>query len=404
MQAITEMEIPYLPVDDSAFHQDPMPFVEKARLQHPWLAQFSSGYIIHGYQALKDLALMDDRMEMGLAGVVDFYQAQGTPWAAFMIEMLQSQTGSEHRRLRASIAAAFTPRSANRVRPLIREVVSDLLNKWLPRGEFDFAEFASFFPVTVLCGVLGVSAEPIPGIRKAIETYMSLFTLEPELLPEFLAAYDELWCFVDGLVTERESGDICGESGLLDALIATKNAGNMDETELRFMILDLLIAGYDTSKNMLTLTVNMLLQYPDYWSRCAEDIEFCGSVVEEMLRHSGIATFFRNVREEFEYRGHLFPKNTLIAFATPLANRDPTAFPEPMRFDPEQVHANRHVAFGHGAHICPGQFLARAQLEEGLHLIARRIKKPELAGAVQWRPLLGAWGLRTLPIRFEKPV
>lgn len=402
MQLITEMPIPLLPVDDPEFHKDPMPFVERARRQHPWLAKFNSGYVIHGYQALKDLAFMDDRLEMGLGGVVDFYQAQGTPWARFMNEMLQSHTGPAHARLRTSVAAAFTPRRANQARPLMRQVITDLLDDWVPEGEFDFADFASYFPVTVLCGVLGVSAEPIPGIRSAIETYMTLFTLDRSLLPGFLDAYDELWNFVDGLVVERETCGTTDEDGLLDALIATKNAGNIDETDLRFMILDLLIAGYDTSKNMLTLTVHMLLQYPDYWSRCAGDLKFCSKVVEEMLRHSGIATFFRNVKEDFDYDGHRFPKNTLIAFATPLADRDPEAFPEPMKFDPERVNTNRHVAFGRGEHICLGQFLARAQLEEGLHLIAQRITNPELAGEVAWRPLLGAWGLRTLPIRFDK--
>ena len=401
MQLITEMSLPHLPVDDPEFHRDPMPFVEAARRQHPWLAKFNSGYVIHGYQALQDLAFMDDKLEMGLASVVDFYQARGTPWARFMLEMMQSKTGDEHKRLRGSVAQAFTPKSANQVRPLMRRVISELLDEWAPKREFDFADFAAFFPVTVLCGILGVSAKPIPGLRSAIENYMNLFTLDPALRSKCLAAYDELYEFVDALVKEREKSGAIGEDGLLDKLIASKNAGGIDDTELRFLILDLLIAGYDTSKNMLTLTVHMLLQYPDYWVRCANDYEFCGKVVEEMLRHSGIATTFRSVKEDFDYEGHRFPKNTLIAFATPLAGRDPAAFQDPMRFDPERVSANRHLAFGRGEHICLGQHLARAQLQEGLHLIAQRLRNPKLAGAVTWRPFLGAWGLRTLPIRFE---
>jgi cytochrome P450 len=72
-----------------------------------------------------------------------------------------------------------------------------------------------------------------------------------------------------------------------------------------------------------------------------------------------------------------------------------------MEFQPERVRTTRHLAFGRGMHICLGQYLARAQLEEGLHLIARRLGKPRLAGEVTWRPFLGAWGLRTLPIAFE---
>ena len=136
------------------------------------------------------------------------------------------------------------------------------------------------------------------------------------------------------------------------------------------------------------------------WTRCAEDKTFCMKVVEEMLRHSTIATFYRSVVQDFEYAGVRFTKGALVVFATPLAGRDPAGFPEPMKFDPERECENRHVAFGRGAHICLGMFIARAQLEEGLHLIAQRLRQPRRAGAVTWRPFLAAWGLRELPIAF----
>ena len=146
MQSITEMPIPFLPVDDPAFHRDPMPFVEAARAQHPWLARFESGYVIHGYNALKDLAPLDENLHMGLEGVVAFYEAEHTPWARFMTEMLQSHSGPDHRRLRDSVAPAFTPRAANRMRPQMRRVISELLDEWLPGGELDFADFAALSP------------------------------------------------------------------------------------------------------------------------------------------------------------------------------------------------------------------------------------------------------------------
>ncbi len=81
---------------------------------------------------------------------------------------------------------------------------------------------------------------------------------------------------------------------------------------------------------------------------------FCAQVIEEMLRHSTIATFYRTVVQDFTYDGVNFTKGALVVFATPLAGRDPAGFPEPMKFDPERVQANRHVAFGRGAHICLG--------------------------------------------------
>jgi cytochrome P450 len=105
--------------------------------------------------------------------------------------------------------------------------------------------------------------------------------------------------------------------------------------------------------------------------------------------------------EDIEYQGITFPKGIILCFATPLAGRDPSVFPDAMEFQPDRVQSTRHLAFGRGMHICLGQFLAKAQLEEGLHLIAKRLKSPRLAGQVTWRPFLGAWGLRSLPIAFD---
>lgn len=87
MQTVTEMELPTLPVEDPAFEADPMPFVEAARTRHPWLARFSRGYIIHGYQAAKDLLYMDDKMNAHFAGIVEHYGARDTDWARFMTGM-----------------------------------------------------------------------------------------------------------------------------------------------------------------------------------------------------------------------------------------------------------------------------------------------------------------------------
>ena len=91
----------------------------------------------------------------------------------------------------------------------------------------------------------------------------------------------------------------------------------------------------------------------------------------------------------------------MVIFATALTGRDPLAYDSPLRFDPERKAENRHVAFGRGAHICLGQFIARAQLEEGVHLITQRLKNPHLTAEPSWRPFLGTWGYKSLPIAFD---
>jgi cytochrome P450 len=400
MEAIAELALPMLPVELPEFTADPEPYLAAARRKHPWLATFSQGYIVHGYQANKDLLADDEHLRPGFGGIIDFYGVRGTMWARFMEEMVLSQSGPEHARLRESVASAFTPRHANQMRPLMRQVISELLDEWAPTGAFDFAVFASYFPVAVMCGLLGVSAEPIPRIRSALENQLASLTLDPALKPVFMAGWEVLWSFADTLVREREARG-GSEDTFLDALIATKNSGRLDETELRFMILVLVVAGYDTSKNMLTLCMKLLLERPEMWKRCGEDKAFCAKVVEEALRHSAIATPYRMVAEQFTYDGFRFPKDAIVVFATSLAGRDPLAFPDPLKFDPERPHVNRHVAFGRGMHICLGMFIARNQLEEGLHVIAQRLKNPRLAGDISWRPFLGTWGLKNMPIDFD---
>jgi cytochrome P450 len=206
--------------------------------------------------------------------------------------------------------------------------------------------------------------------------------------------------FVDRLVQDREKNGGGEPEEILNTLIASRNSGLITPMEMKDMLAFLFIAGFDTSKNQLTFLMRMMLNNPDKWARCAEDRPYCDKVVEEMLRHTSIVNTYRLVREEMVYRDVRFTKDEMLVLPTSLAGRDPSAFKEPMAFDPERREPNRHIAFGRGAHMCLGQHLARAQIEEGVHLIAQRITKPKLAGEITWRPFPGAWGMRTLPITF----
>ena len=403
MRLLTEMDLPLLPVEQPAFAADPTAHVEAARREHPWLAKSNvGGYVIHGYQAVRDILYMDDKLRPYFDGVAEFYGAERTPWGRFMSEMMIARHGPDHARLRGSAQATFTPRNVNRYRGLMRHVISDLLDEWAPEEKFDFADFASYFPITVFCGLLGVSAEIIPRIREALETQAASTTFNRDVLPAMLRGFEVLWDFADSAVLERERERRgVGNGGLLDAMIAAKTAGKIDEIEICQNLIMFVTAGYDTSKNMLGLIMYLMLQHPDHWERCAEDIGFCGKVVQETLRHSSIASVYRAVAKDFEYGDVSFPEGALLFFMMGLAGRDPSVFSEPMEFHPARTNVHQHMAFGRGAHFCIGMHLARAQLEEAVHLIAQRLRKPRLTGEVTWRPYLGIWGLRTLPIQFE---
>ncbi len=404
MTAITEANLPALPIETAAFSRNPDPFAAAARRIHPWIARFSQGLVVHGYQATKDLLADDQHFRPGFSPAVAFYGLQDHLWGRFMEEMLLSVSGEKHKRLRSSVAAAFTPRRANQVRPQMRKVISALLDEWAPKGSFDFAEFGAHFPVAVVLGLLGVAADVDPTIQLGLENQLSSLTFDPAAKPLFLAGWDVLWEFSDRLVIEREASGLHDPDALLDVLIEAKRKGLLDETELRFMLLVLVVAGYDTSKNMLALTMRQLIARPDAYARCAEDIAYCGKILDEALRHSSITTPYRTVCEAFEYDGFQFERGTVVVFATALAGRDPAAYENPLSFEPERNPNNRHVAFGRGAHMCLGQHIARAQLEEGLHLIAQRLRNPRLTAEPTWRPFLGTWGYKSLPIAFDPSV
>jgi cytochrome P450 len=401
MDIASEMALPFLPVDSTELTADPYPYVEKARAAHPWLARFSEGYIVHSYKAVAELLADDENLLPGFGPVVDFYSVHGTMWARFWEDMLPSVSGEKHKRLRASVAHAFTPRHANLVRPLMRKVITELLDEWAPKAEFDFVEFASNFPISVMCGLLGVSTDAVPRIRSALETHILSLCLDPALKEPALAGWEVMWSFADEAVKQREASGTFDEESLLDQMIRSKNSGGLDETELRFMLLVLMLAGFDTSRNMLGFIMKTLLDRPDMYRRCAEDKEFCGKVVEEALRFYGIATPYRVAARDFTYEHVQFRKGEVIVCVTALAAQDASVFPDPAKFDPARENAHRNVAFGRGVHICLGQFLARTQLQEGLHLIAQRLKNPVRNGEIGWKPFIGAWGLSKLPVRFE---
>jgi cytochrome P450 len=400
MTVVTQMALPRVPAEDPAFGRDPQPFIEAARGEHPWLARCASGYLVFGYHALRDLHIMDDKLRPSFGDVAVFYGAEQTGWGRFMRELLLAISGEKHTRIRGNVNHAFTPKTVKTVRPVMRERISELLDEWAPKGGFDFVEFASWFPISVLCAVLGTTGEEVPRIRHALETQVSVLSMNPDLLPDLLAAYEDLYDFCDRLIVQREAAGPPDRPGLLDALIQTQRAGKIDETELRFLVMVLYLAGFDTTRASLTLTMHLLLQNPGHWDRCAQDIDYCAKVVDEAFRHTSMPTVFRTVAEPFAYDGIELPQGTRLFLANSLVGRDPDAFPDPLRFDPEREPANRHVAFGRGVHNCVGQYLARAQLIEGLHLIAQRLAEPRLAGEVGWRPFF-AWGLATLPITFE---
>lgn len=399
LESINDLELMELPIEDRAFGADPEPWFAQARAQHPWLARFSHGYLVHGHRAIRDLIQMDDKLQIATDDVVAIMGATGKPWGNFMRDLLISRRGADHRRMRDALKPFFKPRSIATHLDLIRGVVSGLLDEWAPKGAFDFTEFASNFPVAVMFGLIGADLSDLPKIKWALEAQGLSYSLDPSLLPELEAAHDLMMDFNADLIARRRASGEKRED-LLQALIAAIDDGILSHKEVCEQLFFLFAAGYDTTKNQLGMTARLLFQQPELWERCGRDREFCVHAIEEGLRHSSPSSPPRLVLEDIVYEDVLIPKGTHLMFLLNISGRDPNAFDDPLRYDPGREQAKHHLAFGKGAHICLGLHLARYQMEEGLHLIAQRLKDPVIVGEPTWRRFPGVWGLETLPIRF----
>jgi cytochrome P450 len=397
--AVDQLDLMDLPIGDRAFGNDPEPWFAQARQKHPWLARFTHGYLVYGHREIRDLIQMDEKLHIATDDVVEIMGAADKPWGHFMKALLISRHGEDHRRMRDALKPFFKPRRIAEHVGLIRETVSQLLDEWAPKGEFDFTEFASNFPVAVMFGLIGADIADLPKIKWALEAQGLSYSLDASLLPELESAHAMMMQFNSDLVTKRRAS---GEKrdDLLAELIKAEGEGTLSHQEVCEQLFFLFAAGYDTSKNQLTMTAHLLFQQPELWERCGRDREFCTLAIEEGLRHSSPSSPPRIALEDIEYGGVVIPKGTHLMFLLSISGRDPRTFANPMVYRPGREQAKHHLAFGKGAHICLGLHLARFQMEEGLHQIAQRLKDPKVVGAVKWRRFPGVWGLETLPIQF----
>ena len=399
MLPISDLELETMPIATTEFGYDPMPWFDKARAKHPWLAESDIGYVVTGYKAIDDILRLDDKLTMPGKEIVGIMGAEGTGWGDFAVDQMLVASGDRHKRLRSAAGNAFGPGNVKRLRPLMRETVSAILDEWARRGSFDFTDFAAQFPVRVMFALLGTSTDHLPRVIKDLEIHGESFNLEVENMPIIEAGYQRLWSFVDRLVEERGTANENGD--LLDVLISARESGQINDKELHQLLILMFAAGYDTTKNLLILLMRSMVDYPDVYRRCGEDFDYARNVVKEQLRFATPSNTMRLVSEAFEYEDVEIPEGTMLVFPLTISGRDPAVFGDPMTFNPERPEKNPTQAFGRGMHICLGQFLAVANVEEGIHLIAQRIADPRLAGEVTWKPFPGVWGITSMPIEFD---
>jgi cytochrome P450 len=402
-QLVTELELPYLDTVGLE-RQDAITAVKAARAEH-WLARTDMGYSVMGLADVTAI-LRDKRFHSALSMIQRSPELADTEWAQSRGQSILTMEGDSHARLRRLVAPAFTPASANRLRPTMRTVVGELIDRVAPQGECDLvAAVCEPYPIPIICELLGAPPQDWKLFSAWATDIFRIFNNNIlEDLPLIQRAGAELTAYVTEMIAERRADP---RDDLLSDLIAIEEEGDRLSTEEMTMLAQaVLMAGTDTTRNQLACSVALFSEHPDQWAQLAERPELAPRAVEESMRYLGaVRGTARVASEDIVYRDVLFPTGTLVSTSLAGANRDPEAFDDPDVFDITRERGTAQMTFGAGIHFCMGAALARAELQEALPLLAQRMPGLTRNGDIEWKPsTFGIWGPARLPLRFEPSV
>lgn len=308
----------------------------------------------------------------------------------------------DHARLRALVHKGFTPRRIEQLRGRVQQIANELLDKAEAKGTMDLiAEYAFPLPITVIMELLGLPAEDQAQFRAWSEQSITGNAVT-ELTESQLAATGAIVDYLKELVEVRRKHP---EDDLITALVQAEEAGDrLNVSEMLAMMVLLLIAGHETTSNLIGNGMLALFQAPDQLERLRREPDLMASAIEELLRFSGpleTATE-RFASEDIELAGAIIPRGEMVLTVLAAANRDPQMFANPDMLDIARKD-NPHVAFGQGIHFCLGAPLARLEGQIGLATLLQRFPRLELNAPIEeitWRPSLVLRGLSKLSVKF----
>ncbi|MFB9735284.1 cytochrome P450 [Streptomyces thermocoprophilus] len=381
-----------------AFRTDPHPFYAELRARGPVHRVRPPGadpdhetWLVVGYEearaALADPRLAKDPSKLDMT-FLDEEQIG---------KYLLSVDPPDHTRLRSLVSRAFTMRRVELLRPRIQEITDDLLDAMLPRGRADLLEsFAFPLPITVICELLGV-----PEMDRAEFRKISTEVVAPAGPDSEYDAVVALATYLTELIEDKRCAP--GDDLLSDLIRTTAEDGDrLSPGELRGMAYLLLIAGHETTVNLIANGVHALLTHPDQLAALRADMSLIDGAVEEMLRWEGPveAATFRFAAEPLEIGGVRIEQGQTVLVGLTAADRDPARYPEPDRFDIRR-DPRGHVAFGHGIHYCLGAPLARLEGRTAIRTLLERAPGLALDGPPgPWLPGMLIRGMRSLPVRW----
>ena len=386
--------------DEDSYYQDPLGFFARLRESRPVapvrMAGYGRAWIVTRYADVRAV-LADSRLAKDVHRWPGGGRSRPSEATGVYAHMLHADP-PDHTRLRRLVQKAFTPRRAAELRPRAEEIATGLLDEMAARGDvIDLLDgYARPLPIAVLSELLGIPMADRAWIAVTVAAYDE--RAEHERVERELAAY-----FTE-LIAARHAepgGD------LVSALVGARDNGGAAEgltgSELLSTVFLLVMAGFDTTVNLIASGTLALLMHPGEMTRLRQDPSLLPAAVEELLRFTSPVNHAndRFTAEDVPVGGVVIPAGEWVFPATSSANRDPTQFPGPDRLDLGR-DTSGHVAFGHGVHYCLGAPLARMEAEVALGALLARFPRISLAvprETLRWRPVSLMNGLESLPVR-----
>jgi len=360
------------------------------------------GWIVTGYDAVRQLMAdtrFSSRLDIGILHMP--YETPGMPAATEPSPqppgMFIAMDPPDHTRLRRKLTGAFTVKRMKQLDEHIIDIAErqlDELARLTPPVDL-VKEFALPVPSLVICELLGVPYAD----RENFQVNSAKFLVKDQLLDEKIAAYSELTTYLSELVTRKRAAP--GDDILSD--LARHDDLTIEElTGIAFL---LLLAGHETTANMLALGTFALLEHPEQLAELRANPDLLPDAVEELMRYLSIADiFFRYATDDIELGGETIPKGSTVIISLLAANRDPKRFDNPDTLDIHRT-ARGHLSFGHGIHQCLGQQLARIEMRAGFAGLLSRFPTLKLAipaGEVKLRTDMNIYGVHELPVTWTE--
>jgi cytochrome P450 len=394
------LDLPEFDPTDVTLHGDRFHEVVGELAASSWLARIPLGYLTLD-RAAGEFFLRTRSATFPGQMIAELFGVGPGPLREEIDNNILHLDGDRHRRLRNVLNPFFTPKAADRWRPVMRELIADICADVVPAGRCEFvAAVAAPYPSQVIATVMGAPRADAPRLHEWSHWMQSQFD-GPALLDDrdrIEQAVVDFYEWCDALIETRrkQPGD-----DLISVLIAAESeTGRLNDVELRNLVLDVIAGGVDTTHAQLAHALRLFAAHPDQWVLLADRPELAPAAVEEVLRHEPVTPFgARVLTADVTYRDVQFPAGTLILIGSVTGNRQDL---EPAAFDITAPRTGaRIMTFGAGTHFCVGANLARAELEEALLFLAPRLRGLRADGDPVFGTVQGIYGLGALPLAWD---